>query len=199
MISTKKLLAIVVVTGLCGLLAVQYLRLIQPAAAREVVAACRGLQPTPENPAIGSLPAVAPDFEVYDHNGNKVHLSDFRGKVVFLNFWASWCTVCKAEKPSMETMAKKLQDDDFVVLAIASDPDFSDVRKDFPNGSPLNILIDPPQEGENLGPVAQSYGIKAVPESFVIDKMGRIQHYFVNKRDWNSGVAQTCLRSLKDA
>ena len=67
------------------------------------------------------------DFTAYDNHGKPVHLSDFRGKVVLLNFWASWCGVCKTEKPQLEEMADDMSSDDFVVIALASDRSWSDV------------------------------------------------------------------------
>lgn len=93
-----------------------FLWMVPKAAAREATAACAGLRPSDPNPALcpaGSpdshdckFPLMAPDFTAYDNNGKQVHLSDFRGKVVLLNFWASWCGVCKTEKPRLAAMAE---------------------------------------------------------------------------------------------
>lgn len=195
---TRKLVAITIVGAMSLFLAYQYLSLIKPAAAREIKAACNGLRPRPTNPAFETLPTQVPvDFTAQDHNGNAVKLSNYRGKVVFVNFWATWCNVCKAEKPSLERMASEMQSDDFLVLSLASDPDWEPIKERFPNGSPLSILLDPPQsEDENLGAIAKSFGITAVPESFIIDRQGHIRHYFINKRDWDSDIAETCVRSL---
>jgi hypothetical protein len=86
--------------------------------------------------------------------------------------------------------------DDLVVLALASDISWEAIRKKFPDGTPLKVLLDRPKEEGSIGPVATAYGIKAVPESFIVDKRGMLRHYFVNKRDWSSGIATTCLRAL---
>jgi len=67
-----------------------------------------------------------------------------------------------------------------------------------PTGTPFKVLLDPPQGDENIGQITASWGIKAVPESALIDRKGNIRAYFVNKRDWSSTVAQTCLRSVID-
>jgi hypothetical protein len=67
-----------------------------------------------------------------------------------------------------------------------------------PSGVPFNVLLDPPQGEGNIGAIAASWGIKAVPESALIDRNGMIRAYFVNKRDWQSPVAETCLRSVID-
>lgn len=195
----RRVTAVVLVGAASLFLAVQYARLIKPAAAREIKAACNGLRPSPDNEAFGQLPTSQPvDFAAQDYQGNLVSLSDFRGKYVFLNFWATWCGVCKSEKPGLEEMAAELEDDDFVVLTLASDPSWDKIREYFPNGSALKVLLDKPEGGDNVGTIAKSFGITAVPESFLIDPQGRIRYYFINKRDWNSDVAQTCLRGLTE-
>jgi hypothetical protein len=67
-----------------------------------------------------------------------------------------------------------------------------------PSGVPFKVFLDPPIGDNNIGPITQSWGIKAVPESALIDRKGVIRAYFVNKRDWEAPVAQTCLRSIID-
>jgi thiol-disulfide isomerase/thioredoxin len=211
-----------------------FLWMVPNAAARELQAACRGLRPEPElYPALCpagtagcSAPTPAPDFTAQDITGKMVKLSDFRGKVVLLNFWASWCGVCKTEKPALNAMAAEMASkDDFVVLALASDHAWQDpltavleavapgavpegppsmekvsaaFRQALPNGTPFKVLLDPPAGDENIGKITASWGIKAVPESALIDRQGNIRAYFVNKRDWQSPVAETCLRSVID-
>ena len=63
---------------------------------------------------------------------------------------------------------------------------------------PFKVFLDPPEGDGNIGKIAASWGIKAVPESALIDRKGNIRAYFVNKRDWESPVAETCLRSVID-
>ena len=67
-----------------------------------------------------------------------------------------------------------------------------------PQGTSFQVLLDPPDGDNNIGKIAASWGIKAVPESALIDRQGNIRHYFGNKRDWNTPVAETCLRSVID-
>ncbi len=176
------------------------------AAARETRAACEALRSSPSNPTLGDLPVVAPDFTAYGHDGQPVRLSDFRGKVVLLNFWASWCKVCEAEKSSLAQMTRDLAGDDFVVLTLASDHGWDAVKRALPGGAPFRVVLDPPADlgrpgpldDDNLGAIAQAWGIKAVPESFLIDKKGVIRSYMINKRDWDSAVAETCLQAMID-
>jgi thiol-disulfide isomerase/thioredoxin len=208
-----------------------FMWMVPSAAAREEKAACRGLHGyDPLNAALCTggncaLPTPAPDFTAMDHDGKPVKLSDFRGKVVLVNFWASWCGVCKTEKPSLNKMAENLASDDFVVIALASDHSWTDVllslvdslapgqkpkgevsfeqalaayQKSLPDGIPFKVFIDPPKGDGNIGQIAASWGISAVPESALIDRKGNIRAYFVNKRDWTTNVAETCLRSVID-
>jgi thiol-disulfide isomerase/thioredoxin len=214
-----------------------FLWMVPSAAARESQSACRGLrgfdqlQPAlcPNN-APCSVPQPAPDFATKDFMGRPVKLSDYRGKVVLLNFWASWCGVCKTEKPSLAAMAKEMGSDDFVVLTVSSDKTFDPVKiasvqalnpayrlpapnadgeytpeaahkvygEALPGGLPFNVFLDPPNGDDTIGPITRGWGIKAVPESALIDRQGNIRAYFVNKRDWQSPVAQTCIRSVID-
>jgi thiol-disulfide isomerase/thioredoxin len=210
-----------------------FLWMVPNAAARELQAACRGLHAeTDLYPVLCpggkacSAPVPAPDFTAEDMTGKKVSLHDFRGKVVLVNFWASWCGLCKTEKPSLNEMASAMASDDFVVLALASDHNWGDAmtavletlapdalpkgqlgrddiaaayRKGLPNGTPFKVLLDPPAGDENIGKITASWGIKAVPESALIDRQGNIRAYFANKREWKSNVAQTCLRSMIEA
>jgi peroxiredoxin len=201
----RKLL-IPLAAGFLGLfVAVRFLLLLEPAQAREVQAACRGLRPSPTNPIYGAIPdgsnsrARFPqplEFTVQDYKGNTVLLSQYRGRVVLVNFWASWCNVCKSEKPGLEALQRKFSTDDMVVLALASDTDWEKVRAALPQGSPLTVLLDPPEGDGNLGKWARAYGITAVPETFVIDRQGNLRYYLINRRDWDSGVADTCVSAL---
>ena len=211
LIDPRKLASLAVLLGVAGLIVALFLWMVGPASAREVQAACNGMRPTWANPAFKRLPAKAPDFTLKDLDGKTHKLSDYQGKVVLLNFWASWCDVCKSEKPSLARMTRDLQGDDFQVIALASDEDAKEIDSSLraslgsrgqPSSSPFGnapfqILVDPPTT-KNLGDVASAWGIEKVPESFLIDRQGNIRMYLVNKRDWSSGVVETCLQSLID-
>jgi peroxiredoxin len=197
--SPRKPILLIAAAGITALLGVEYLRLLGPAQAREVQAACTGMRPTVNNKAIGTLPNKAPEFTAQDHSGKMVKLSDFRGKVVLVRFWASWCETCKAEQPSLEDLAGDVDPDDAVVLSLASDAKWDLVRKKLPKGSNTQVLLDPPKGEDSLiGRIAEAYGVEKVPDSFIIDRDGIIRYYLVNKRDWNNAAARTCLRSVLD-
>ncbi|HEY4239831.1 MAG TPA: TlpA disulfide reductase family protein [Kofleriaceae bacterium] len=213
-----------------------FLWMVPQAAAREAVSACKGLkgEATLNASVCGGkdpcpIGTLAPDFAAKDVTGKVVHLSDYRGKIVLLNFWASWCGVCKTEKPELSAMAKDLAGKDFVIVALASDHSFSDalvgvldalaptaklpdVRGEIPlsdvkrvydqalpHGIPFNVLLDPPEGDGNIGKIAAQWGITAVPESALIGRDGKIIAYFANKRDWSLPVAETCLRSVVES
>jgi peroxiredoxin len=292
----RKHIILVLAAGISALLLVQYLRLLQPAQARAVQAACNGMRPSPTNPIFGNLGSevAASDFQLQDTEGQSVSLSQYRGKIVIVNFWASWCAVCRSEKPSLEKLHRDYSDDGVVVLAVASDTDWAPVKRamlgfevataeevlrkpdiygvrdasklpasgqqvvvaridrdraahksglhrldriisvngtaiesmtdldaalrkglsgsltlsvsrlgvtksvTLSDNSPLHVLLDPPPDDGNLGAIAKNYGITAVPESFVVDRTGKIRHYFINKRNWDGDVAATCLQDLID-
>lgn len=130
---------------------------------------------------IAAVNAPAPDFELLDSNLNPWKLSDLRDKVVFVSFWATWCTVCKSEIPSKESLNKKMQDRPFQMLGILYRDDplkaAAYIRK---YGITVPTLISPNNE------VAGLYGITGVPESFIIDKDGIIREKIVGPREWDS-------------
>lgn len=232
LIDVRTLVAVGLAAASAAVLVGFYLWMVQPAAAAEAKNACRGLRPEVENPSLGAMPVAAPDFTVKTHDGKQLKLSDYRGKVVLLNFWASWCGVCKTEKPSLSSMTNDLGSDDYVVLTLASDTSWAKVllamalahnprvvpqkfkeenapvptmeealaiyARALPSGTPYQVVLDEPTADSNMGSIAQAWGVRKVPDSFLIDRHGRIRYYFMNKRDWSSSVAETCLQSVID-
>jgi cytochrome c biogenesis protein CcmG/thiol:disulfide interchange protein DsbE len=118
----------------------------------------------------------APDFELEDVQSNLIDLQQFRGQVVLLNLWASWCTPCRAEMPAMEAVYQSLRDQGFTVLAInMSSQDDINQAIGFMNetGITFPVLFD--TEGE----VERAYSLQALPTSFFIDQKGVIQSIVV--------------------
>jgi len=111
----------------------------------------------------------AEDFTLVDLDGNEVSLSDFKGKKVFLNFWATWCPPCKAEMPEIEKVYQETKDSDLVILAVEIG-ESHDTVKSFLDKKDYNfkILLDLDQS------VSTTYGITAIPTSFFIDEEGNI-------------------------
>lgn len=115
---------------------------------------------------------AAPGFELMDYEGKSVKLSDFKGQVVLLNLWASWCTPCRAEMPAMEEVYQNLKDQGFVVLAVnmtAQDDQQQAHAFAVETGLTFPVLFDP------SGDVQRAYALQALPTSFFIDREGIIQ------------------------
>ena len=123
----------------------------------------------------------APDFTLTGLSGEKVRLSDFRGKVILLNFWASWCPPCREEIPALVSLEKAMAGKDFRMLAVAIDKGGRDAIVEFlkREGVTLPVLLDPD------GSVGKTYGITGVPETFVIDKKGTIRKKIIGPIDWS--------------
>ena len=153
-------------------------------------AACEALQPEPNNPVLGTLPQPAPDFALKDWAGREVRLSSLRGSVVLVNFWATWCKTCVVEMPSMERLVQNMRGKPFRLLAVSVDDDWPAVRNFFPNGTPLEILLDAKRD------TPRRYGTEKFPESFIIDKEGKVRYYVVSDRDWNQPSVAACIDSL---
>jgi peroxiredoxin len=138
----------------------------------------------PQAPPVDQLQAgsMAPDFTLKDLKGNSVTLSQLRGKVVFLNFWATWCPPCRAEMPAMERLNEVYGSQDFVMLAVNIEEDVEAVKaflKENPHS--FSVLLDLEANAQNL------YGVYRFPETFLIDKKGKIVERYLGAWDW-SGV-----------
>jgi peroxiredoxin len=135
----------------------------------------------------------APDFTLKDANGAPVKLADYKGKVVLLNFWATWCGPCKVEIPWFMEFEQKYKDRDFAVLGVSFDDDGWKSVKPYVESHKINyrIVIGT----EELG---QLYGnVEALPTSFIIDREGRIaarHEGLVDKQDYQDEI----LKLLQD-
>ena len=127
-------------------------------------------------PRIGT---AAPNFTVQDAD-RKLTLSDFRGKVVVLNFWATWCPPCVEEMPSLIEMQRRLKDKGIVVLAVSLDAD-GDAYHKFLKDHDVNLLTvrDPDMKSSDL------YGTFKYPETYIIDRKGILQRKFIGSVDWS--------------
>ncbi len=136
----------------------------------------------------------APPFTLTDADGHARSLADYRGKVVFLNFWATWCPPCREEMPSMGQLAQKLGDrHDFAMVALSVDDDWGAVQGFFRGKKPaFDVLLD---KGAR---VSEAYGTSKYPESYVIDRRGNVVAKIVGPRDWTDPAALDYLRSLLD-
>ncbi len=142
-----------------------------------VIAAAIGLQTLQRSRAGGY---EAPDFEFPDLQGQVHKLSDLRGKIVFLNLWATWCPPCIAEMPSIEALHRRFRGDDLVILAVSEDAEGEKAVRPLIEqlGVSFPVLLDPD------GALSPRYGVTGYPETFVIGRDGRVIEHFVGPTDW---------------
>jgi len=112
----------------------------------------------------------APEFSLKDENGKLVKLSDYRGKVVLLNFWATWCGPCKVEIPWFIGFEREYKDKDFAVLGVAMDEDGWKSVKPYMNDKKINYRVVVGSEEASL----MYGGVDSLPTTFVIDRDGKI-------------------------
>tara|TARA_B100000686_G_scaffold273693_1_gene291428 strand:- start:321 stop:884 length:564 start_codon:yes stop_codon:yes gene_type:complete len=125
---------------------------------------------------------IAPSFELPSINGGKVNLRDYRGKVVFINFWATWCSTCKVEMPSMERLYQRFKNKRFEMLTISVDKEQGLVSPYVEKYSlSFPVLMDPESD------VAKKlYKTTGVPETFIVDQNGVIIFKAIGPRDWST-------------
>jgi peroxiredoxin len=134
----------------------------------------------------------APDFTLTDMQGQQVSLSDLKGKVVILNFWATWCPPCREEMPSMEMLYRKYKDQGLVILAVNVEKDGKQLVEAFLQRSPYTfpILLDTQAEVQNR------YKVFRFPETFIIDRNGNVVEKVLGAIDWTSGPAYKLINFL---
>ena len=133
----------------------------------------------------------APTFELTDDNGDAYSLSDFRGKPIIINFWATWCPPCRAELPSMNRAWKKVKNEGIEMIAVNVGED-EDTVSAFKAEHPIDfrVLLDPSAE------MVSDWPIKGLPTTFVIDKEGRLVYIATGEREWDSDEILNKVREL---
>jgi peroxiredoxin len=135
----------------------------------------------------------APNFILKNLRGSEVELADLEGKIVFLNFWATWCPPCRTEMPSMQKLYDEFKDEDFVMLAIDLREKVKKVRS-FKERLRLNfpILID------SDGVVSLTYGVRSIPATYLVDREGFLIGGALGARDWASEDSFGLFKKLLD-
>lgn len=135
---------------------------------------------------------TAPNFTFPGLDGKMVSLTDYRGKVVFLNIWATWCPPCRKEMPSMEKLYQQLKGEDFEILAVSVDTAGATVVGPFMKELHLSFpaLLDTRGTSQNL------YGTTGLPESFIIGRKGIIEKIVIGPTDWSTPEMVRFFRDL---
>ena len=136
-------------------------------------------------------PFVAPDFRLKDENGKVIRLSDFRGQVVVLNFWATWCPPCREEMPSMERAHQKIKGEKIAIIAVNVGED-EDTVFGFTGQHPLTF----PLPLDTDGSVVDQYPVVGLPTTFIIDPSGKATHQAVGGRRWDDDKLLNQLRAM---
>lgn len=133
----------------------------------------------------------APDFELSDHHGKKIRLYDLRGKVVFINFWATWCPPCIHEMPMMQQLLNSRKQHSFVLLALNLQESREDVAQFIQQkGFQFPALLD------SEGRTAASYKVRGLPASYLIDCSGNLLGAVTGVLQWTSAATQSLLDAL---
>jgi thiol-disulfide isomerase/thioredoxin len=141
---------------------------------------------------------IPPDSEplevrLNDSAGRPVSLAEFRGKIVFINFWTTWCLACVIEMPSMEKLHQKFKDKDFVMIAINLQESAARVKQFYREYKlTFTTLLD------STGDVGAALGIRSIPTTFILDKNGRIIGKALGPREWESKESIALFEYLTD-
>lgn len=149
-------------------------------------------KPASQRTSLPATSALAPDFTLKDISGQEMTLSSLRGKVVVLNFWASWCPPCREEMPSMEELHQTMQGKEFVLLAVNIEAGGAQAVRPFLQSQQLTFPVLLDQTGEVRG----RYGVSKYPETFIINPAGEIVEKVVGGIDWSQPRVVQFLRQL---
>jgi peroxiredoxin len=135
---------------------------------------------------------AAPNFQLRDMEGRMVALSDLRGKIVLINFWATWCGPCRVEMPAMEQLYRAYSRKDFEILAVSTDPQGVAVTRPFQQENHLTFPILHDAEYR----VGLAYGARSLPMTFVVDREGVVRQQIFGARDWGAPEAHQLIKML---
>ncbi len=137
---------------------------------------------------IAEVGRIPPDFSLVDMKGKTWKLSDLKGQVVFVNFWATWCPPCRSEMPSMQKLHVSMPEGKFKMLTILYN-DKPETAAAYADQLKLTfpILLDPD------GKIGKAYGLTGVPETYIVDKEGVLRHKILGPREWNTPTARKAL------
>lgn len=160
-----------------------------------IILACSSTAFSQEKQMLHALqePFSAPEFELMGEDGKLYRLSDYRGQVVILNFWATWCPPCRDEMPSMERAWQKVKGKGIVILAVNMGEDEDTIfafTGDYPVTFPLPMDLD--------GSIIEKYPVVGLPTTYIISPEGIVTHRAVGTREWEHPQLLDQLRKMLD-
>ena len=149
-------------------------------------------EPAVERPPPRPVLFQAPDFALPTLSGETVRLADLRGKVVFLNFWATWCVPCRTEMPTIEALYQRYKGRGLDVLAVNMDKSSTTGVEAFAKeaGVTFRIVLDPSWSA------ARAYGVRGLPTTYLIDRTGNVVVREVGERDWMDDGSRRTVEGL---
>ncbi|MDH3475152.1 MAG: TlpA family protein disulfide reductase [Rhodospirillales bacterium] len=167
--------------------------MLVPAAARATHEATEPSDGTVASFIMVDPPREPPHFQFFDAGGRTLTLADFRGKVLLLNLWATWCPPCIREMPALDRLQAKLGKEDFLIVPISLDREGRPVVEAFYQGLGLRHL------GMYLDPtlaIGAAFPTDVLPANFLVDRQGRVVGYLRSYADWEAPEAEAMIRRL---
>jgi peroxiredoxin len=136
-------------------------------------------------------PKLAEDFTLPLADGKSFRLADHRGKVVLINFWATWCGPCREEMPAMERLWQQQKDQGFMLVAVSVDTNAKSVNPYLTKlGLTFPVALDPKMD------LGNTYGVRALPSSFIVDREGHVVALALGPRPWDNDASQSLIEGL---
>jgi len=138
-----------------------------------------------------TINSKAPDFTLRDLQGKSIAFSSLKGKVVLLNFWATWCPPCKAEMPAMNRLYHEIKARGFEIIAVSTDTSLSTIRDYLAKNR-----VDFPILHDEKKSVSKQYRVFSMPTTFLIDRNGTIVEKFYGEYDWTDSDVRKQIEKL---
>ncbi len=138
-----------------------------------------------------SKPRPAPELNLPRYGGGSVNLTELRGRVVLVNFWAVWCPPCRKEMPSMERLSNRMAQRPFTILAVNAGETTERIQS-FLNEVPLTFPILLDRDGERM----KAWRVYVLPTSFLVDKQGQIRYSLSGHLEWDEPEAVAIIEKL---